>query len=56
MWISAEEVARVAVEAMERGRLVAIPGKVNRVASVFAQVAPRSLLLPVLARNHPGLR
>ncbi|KQY54451.1 MULTISPECIES: SDR family NAD(P)-dependent oxidoreductase [unclassified Nocardioides] len=56
MWVDAEEVARVAVEAMDRGRLVAIPGKVNRVASVFAQMAPRSLLLPVLARNHPGLR
>lgn len=56
MWVTAAEVARVAVEAMDRGRLVAIPGKVNAVAAALAQVAPRSLLVPLLARSHPGLR
>ncbi|WP_067440969.1 SDR family NAD(P)-dependent oxidoreductase [Nocardioides jensenii] len=56
MWIDAAEVARVAVEAMDRGRLVAIPGKVNRLAASLAQITPRSLLLPVLAKNHPGLK
>jgi hypothetical protein len=28
----------------------------NRVAATFAQVTPRTLLLPILARNHPGLK
>lgn len=56
MWLDAATVARQAVDGMEKARLVVIPGRVNRVAAAFAQVTPRSLLLPVLARNHPGLR
>lgn len=56
MWVPADEVARVGVEAMAKGRGVAIPGMVNRVGAALAQVTPRSLLLPALARAHPGLR
>jgi len=56
MWVSAEEVARVAVDAMDKGKLVAIPGAANRVAAAIAQVTPRTLLLPTLAKQHPGLR
>jgi short-subunit dehydrogenase len=56
MWVDAKAVAKAAVDGMAHGRLVVIPGVANRVASVLAQVTPRSLLLPILARNHPGLR
>ena len=56
MWVSAEQVALDAVKGLDRGRLVVIPGRANRVAAAFAQVPPRSLLLPVLVKNHPGLR
>ena len=56
MWVEADEVARQAVAGLDAGRLVVVPGIVNRVASVFAQVAPRSLLVPILAKQHPGLR
>lgn len=56
MWVEAAEVARVAVDAMDKGRLVAIPGAANRVTAALAQVTPRSLLLPALAKGHPGLR
>jgi len=56
MWVSAEQVALDAVKGLDRGRLVVIPGRANRVAAAFAQVTPRSLLLPVLVKNHPGLR
>ncbi len=56
MWVSAEEVAKAAVEGMSKGRLVVIPGKVNRVAAALSQVTPRTLLLPVLSKGHPGLR
>lgn len=56
MWVDAPEVARVAVNAMDKGRLVAIPGVPNRVAAALAQVTPRTLLLPILAKGHPGLR
>jgi uncharacterized protein len=56
MWVPATEVARAAVDGLEKGRLVVVPGTANRVASALSQVAPRSLLLPFLARNHPGLK
>lgn len=56
MWVDAPAVAKAAVDGMARGRLVVIPGMANRLAATFAQVTPRSLLLPILARNHPGLK
>lgn len=56
MWMPADAVAKTGVDGMAKGQMVAIPGTVNRVASVFAAVTPRKLLKPILARNHPGLR
>ena len=55
MWVDAAAVAKAAVEGLDRGRMVVIPGAANRVAAAVAQVTPRSLLLPVL-RSHPGLK
>jgi hypothetical protein len=31
-------------------------GVANRVSASLAQVAPRSLLVPILAKGHPGLQ
>jgi short-subunit dehydrogenase len=56
MWLPADVVARAAVDGMERGRTVVIPGVANRAGAALARLAPRRLLVPVLARNHPGLR
>jgi len=56
LWVDAAKVAKAAVDGMSRGRLVVIPGAANRAASVLAHMTPRSLLLPVLAKGHPGLR
>jgi short-subunit dehydrogenase len=56
MWVDAAKVAEAAVEGTDHGRLVVIPGAANRVVSALAQVTPRSLLLPIVARQHPGLR
>lgn len=55
MWVDAAKVAQVAVDGMDAGRLVVIPGAANRAGSVLAQITPRSWLLPILAKNHPGL-
>jgi short-subunit dehydrogenase len=55
MWLDSEIVAKAAVDGLDKGRMVVIPGVANRVAAAMAQVTPRSLLLPVL-RTHPGLR
>jgi len=56
MWESAEAVARVGIEALDKGRPVAIPGQANRVAAMFAHLTPKALLVPILASRHPGLR
>jgi short-subunit dehydrogenase len=55
MWVDAAAVAKAAVEGLDKGRMVVIPGVANRVAAAMAQVTPRSLLLPLL-RTHPGLK
>jgi short-subunit dehydrogenase len=56
MWLPAAEVARAGVDGLDRGRVVVIPGLANRAGASFAKVAPRRLLVPLLARRHPGLR
>ena len=56
MWETPEAVARTAIDALARGRVVAIPGTANRVAASIGHLAPNRLLVPLLARNHPGLR
>jgi uncharacterized protein len=56
MWVTAEVVAKTAVDGMAKGQMVAIPGLANRIGSIFAAVTPRTLLVPILARSHPGLR
>ncbi len=56
MWVSPADVAACGIEALDRGRLYAIPGLANRVAARFSQVAPRRALLALLTRVHPALR
>lgn len=56
MWVSATEVARAAVDGLAKGRLVVIPGTVNRMAAALSQVTPRTLLLPVLVKGHPAFK
>jgi len=55
MWVSAEEVARAAVAGLDKGRSLVIPGVANRVSATLSQVTPRSLLVPIIAKSHPGL-
>jgi hypothetical protein len=55
MWLSAETVAGAALEGLDRGRAVVVPGVANHLGALGARFAPRSLLLPILARQHPAL-
>lgn len=55
MWVPAAEVAKQAIDGLGRGRLVVIPGMANRAGAAMAKLAPRRILLPILAKNHPGL-
>jgi short-subunit dehydrogenase len=56
MWVDPDEVARTAIDGLESGRTVIIPGVLNRVGAAAYQHLPRRLLLPILVRNHPGLK
>lgn len=56
LWVSPGDVARDAVEGLLDGRPVIIPGRFNRAAAALYHLAPRRLLVPLLARSHPGLR
>ncbi|MET0457355.1 MAG: SDR family NAD(P)-dependent oxidoreductase [Mycobacterium sp.] len=56
MWVSADEVARAAVDGLAAGRAVIIPGAFNKVGAAAYKALPRRLLLPILARSHPALK
>ncbi len=56
MWVSAPEVARAAVDGMDAGKVVVIPGAANKAGAAFATLAPKRLLASLVARSHPGLR
>ncbi|MCB0976046.1 MAG: SDR family oxidoreductase [Acidimicrobiales bacterium] len=56
MWEDADAVARCGLDALAGGHTVAIPGVANRIAANFAHLTPKSLLVPILASRHPGLR
>src|SRR5690349_2670340 len=53
MWVSASDVAKQAVDALAGNKPVVIPGIANRVGANAAWLAPRRLLVPILARQHP---
>lgn len=55
MWETAADVAEAAVAGIGRGRAVVIPGAANAVGAYAGRLAPRTLLLPLLARRHPAL-
>lgn len=50
--VSAEEVARQAVEGLEKGRRNVVPGLAIRVAVNAGRITPRSLLLPAMRRFY----
>lgn len=56
LWETAETVARSGVDALAKGNPVAIPGRANRAAAMFAHLTPKRLLVPILSRRHPGLK
>jgi short-subunit dehydrogenase len=49
-WTPVETVARQAVEGMERGKRVVVPGLVNRAGALTGQHSPRMLALPFAKR------
>jgi short-subunit dehydrogenase len=56
MWVDADVVAKTAVDGLASGKSVIVPGVFNRIGASAYQHLPRRLLLPILVRNHPGLK
>ncbi len=56
LWVPAKEVARAAVAGIDANRAVIIPGWANRASAAAARHVPREVLVPMIARRHPGLR
>jgi short-subunit dehydrogenase len=56
MWLSSAQVARMAIEGLDRGKSVVVPGLANRIAARLGYLTPREILLPIVARRHPSLR
>ena len=56
MWVSAVEVARAALKGMDTNKAVVIPGAANRVSAAAGWLAPRSVVVPMVASRHPALR
>jgi short-subunit dehydrogenase len=56
MWQTPAQVARAAIEGLERDRAVVIPGLSNRIAAYMGYMTPREILLAIVARQHPSLR
>jgi short-subunit dehydrogenase len=50
VWMTAEEIARHAVDGAERDRRVVVPGTLNRAAALAGQHSPRAVALPLISR------
>jgi hypothetical protein len=55
MWVKAEDVARLAVDGLDRGRAVVVPGMSNRLGTVAGRHSPAGLVARLVARRHPAL-
>ena len=56
LWQHPAAVAKIAVDGLASGKGVIVPGAANRIAAVINHHLPRRILLPLVARNHPGLK
>ena len=52
-WLEADRVAADAVDAMEAGDRITVPGARNQIAALYGQHLPRFLLLPLVRRLWP---
>jgi short-subunit dehydrogenase len=56
MWMKAEDVAREGVDAWERGEIVWVPGKVNRMIKTLTSLMPDRMALRVVAKRSKDFR
>ncbi|TAN06529.1 MAG: SDR family oxidoreductase [Rhodanobacteraceae bacterium] len=56
MWSDADDVVRQGLDAVERGRVVCVPGRVNRAIKVLFELLPDRAALNLLMRRSRGFR
>jgi short-subunit dehydrogenase len=56
MWMPSRDVAKAGVDALARDRGTVIAGLPSLVSTRLFQLIPNRFLLPLLAKQHPGLR
>jgi short-subunit dehydrogenase len=56
MWLSAEEVARQGVAAVERGEIVYVTGRVNRAIKTLMKLLPDRMALRIVQRRSKNFR
>jgi hypothetical protein len=56
MWLSAEEVARVGMDAVERGEVVYVTGRVNRLIKTLFKLLPDRFALRVIQKRAKDFR
>jgi short-subunit dehydrogenase len=56
LWTPARDVARTAIDALDGDRGTVIPGLPSQLSARLFQFMPRRLLLPLLKKQHPGLK
>jgi short-subunit dehydrogenase len=50
VWMSAEDVAKAAIDAAAKGKRAVVPGLLNRMGAISGQHSPRTLALPFVRR------
>lgn len=56
IWLQADAVARAGIDAVERGKVLAVPGFLYKVICLLAKVLPASWLLALMKRNSKRFR
>jgi len=56
MWMEADDVAEAAYDAVERGKAVFIPGRVNKMIATLGKVLPDSAALYLMRKNSDKIR
>ncbi|BBY27869.1 SDR family NAD(P)-dependent oxidoreductase [Mycolicibacterium sediminis] len=56
MWMPSRAVAKAGIDALEHDRGSVIPGLASRLSAHVFGLLPKRVLLPLLAKQHPGLR
>jgi hypothetical protein len=56
LYMDSRDVARIAIDALARGKRVVVPGYPTRLGTRILSHLPRRILLPALAKRNPILQ